>query len=143
MTKSFDDEFITIANDMGIALYTRFDLKEASLFLRTTGKELQNLILHGQLNYIKSNQIEFFGYQLIEYLINQTTNNNITNNSQNNTIPKTDRIIRIKELIDMVGLSRTTIWRMEGYGSFPKRVSLGTNSVGWKLSEINEWLSNK
>jgi prophage regulatory protein len=43
----------------------------------------------------------------------------------------------------MIGLSRTTIWRMENYGSFPKRVSLGANSVGWKLNEINEWLKNK
>jgi hypothetical protein len=55
MTKSFDDEFITIANDMGIALYTRFELKEASLFLRTT-----------ETNY----KISFFTVKLIT--LNQT-----------------------------------------------------------------------
>ncbi len=138
MNKSFSDEFIAIANDMGIALYTRFDLKEASLFLRITEKDLQDLITRGKINYLKTKDTEFFGHQLVEYLLSQTTSNIVTANTD-----KADRIIRIKKLIDMVGLSRTTIWRMENYGSFPKRVSLGANSVGWKLSEINQWLENK
>ncbi len=30
--KKFDDDFIAIANNMGVSLYGRFDTKEAGLF---------------------------------------------------------------------------------------------------------------
>ena len=138
MSKFFSDNFEQIANDMGIALYTRFTIKDTCLFLRISEEELQSLIQKNKINYVNSSEIAFFGYQLIEYLLSTTTQNII-----NNPTDKVDRIIRIKELTDMVGLSRTTIWRMENYGSFPKRISLGVNSVGLKLNEVNEWLKNK
>ncbi|WP_241086791.1 helix-turn-helix transcriptional regulator [Candidatus Vondammii sp. HM_W22] len=43
----------------------------------------------------------------------------------------------------MAGLSRTTLWRLESKGEFPRRVSLGGNSVGWKLSEIKQWIDER
>jgi len=54
-----------------------------------------------------------------------------------------DRIIRKNELLKIVGLSDPTIWRMEGAGTFPKRIKLGGNSVGWYESEIIEWMEKK
>ena len=110
--------------------------RQYPIFLKTIRCINQNK--SGKINYLKTKNTQFFSHQLVEYLLSQTTSNIVTANTD-----KADRIIRIKELIDMVGLSRTTIWRMENYGSFPKRVSLGANSVGWKLSEINQWLENK
>lgn len=53
-----------------------------------------------------------------------------------------DRIIRKPELLRIVGVSHPTIWRMEKAGKFPKRISLGKNSVGWLESEIKQWLEN-
>lgn len=50
-------------------------------------------------------------------------------------------IIRSKELQRLIGLSRTTIWRMERKGLFPSRIRLGPNTVGWIEDEIAEWLS--
>ncbi len=43
----------------------------------------------------------------------------------------------------MTGLSRTTLWRMENKGEFPRRVSLGENSVGWRLSEVENWMRER
>jgi len=54
-----------------------------------------------------------------------------------------ERIVRTKELLELTGLSRTTIWRMEKAGTFPKRVSLGEVSVGWRWSEVNEWMKER
>ncbi|HOL51485.1 MAG TPA: AlpA family transcriptional regulator [Bacillota bacterium] len=54
-----------------------------------------------------------------------------------------DRIIRKKELLKTIGLSGVTIWRMERAGTFPKRIKLGGNSVGWYESEIIEWMEKK
>lgn len=40
-----------------------------------------------------------------------------------------------------VGLSKARIYQLERAGSFPARVELGPNSVGWVESEVDEWLS--
>jgi len=54
-----------------------------------------------------------------------------------------ERIIRKPELLNMIGLSDPTVWRMEKDGKFPKRLRLGGNSCGWLESEINGWLAER
>ncbi len=53
------------------------------------------------------------------------------------------RIIRKPELFSKIGLSDGTILRLEKQGNFPRRITLGRNSVGWLDSEVNEWLAKK
>ena len=53
------------------------------------------------------------------------------------------RILRIKDVSDYTGLSRTTIWRREKNNEFPKRVSLGVSAVGWYEHEVEEWLNSR
>lgn len=53
------------------------------------------------------------------------------------------RIIRKPELFMKIGLSDATIWRMEKKGKFPRRITLGRNSVGWLSGEIDNWLDKK
>ncbi|MBI1912930.1 MAG: AlpA family phage regulatory protein [Deltaproteobacteria bacterium] len=53
------------------------------------------------------------------------------------------KIIRKKELLNMLGLSDPTVWRMENAGKFPKRLRLGGNSCGWLLSEIDDWIASR
>jgi prophage regulatory protein len=52
-----------------------------------------------------------------------------------------DRYLREPEVQQLTGLSRTTRWRLERSDKFPKRRQLSDNAVGWRLSEISEWLS--
>lgn len=56
-----------------------------------------------------------------------------------------ERIIRESERLAITGISRTTCWEMEKKGQFPKRRKLTPNgsSVGWFLSEINEWIQSR
>lgn len=49
-------------------------------------------------------------------------------------------IIRLAEVRARVGLSRSEIYRREALGEFPKRVKLGVRSVGWVLSEVQEFI---
>lgn len=53
------------------------------------------------------------------------------------------RVMRKPEVIGKIGLSDPTIWRMEKRGAFPKRITLGGNSVGWFSNEIDDWLAKK
>lgn len=54
-----------------------------------------------------------------------------------------NRFIRFKELIGVVGLSRSTIWRLERRKQFPARRKLSDNSVGWFQNEIEDWMKSK
>lgn len=58
-------------------------------------------------------------------------------------IKTTQRIIRKPELLNMMGLSDPTIYRMEKAGKFPQRIRLGGNSCGWLQSEVDAWISEK
>lgn len=142
------ENFEAIANDMGISLHQRFSVNEASLFLRCPEADVKTLFRSGKLNGIKmtTNNFQFFGYQLLEYILGQSTDHKamssspIMSNSPNGGV---DRIIRAKEVQDLTGLSRTTLWRFENKGEFPRRVSLGASNVGWKLSEVQRWISER
>ena len=51
-----------------------------------------------------------------------------------------DRFLREPECKRITGLSRTTRWRLERAGQFPKRRQISANVVAWLESEIDEWL---
>ncbi len=142
MDQDFPENFKDIADSMGIALYQKFSLNEASLFFRCSEADVKKLIADRKLNAIKitSTRFQFFGYQLLEYLMAQVTDFKTTASSKK---PEVDRVIRANEVHNITGLSRTTLWRMENKGEFPRRVSLGGNAVGWKLSEVQKWISDR
>ena len=52
----------------------------------------------------------------------------------------TSRFIRLPEVLHLTGLSRSTVYRMEGRGDFPKRRQLGAGSVGWNYGEVIAWM---
>lgn len=153
MSLPFSEEIKNIGDEMGISMYQRFTLNESSLFFRCTEKTVSDLVKKHKINYIQisEKEIQFFGYQLLQYLLKQTTDNASTVTPKpSNKQPKVskpkldvDRIVRAQELHEITGLSRTTIWRLENKGSFPRRLALGANSVGWRLSEVKKWMDTK
>lgn len=53
------------------------------------------------------------------------------------------RLIKIKVVMDMTGLGRSTIYKFMAEGSFPMPVRLSTRSVAWVESEIQNWIQEK
>ncbi|HAS6095336.1 TPA: AlpA family phage regulatory protein [Vibrio vulnificus] len=53
------------------------------------------------------------------------------------------KVIRLKEVMGLTGLSKSSIYRFSNNDDFPKPVSLGARSVGWIESEVTQWLENK
>jgi prophage regulatory protein len=49
------------------------------------------------------------------------------------------RFLRIKDVVARTGLSEMTLWRRQKEGTFPRRVKLGPNTVGWPEDEIEAW----
>ena len=97
-----------------------------------------------EIQYIQVSQteIQLFGYQLLHHLLNNVTGNppQAPAKQSNDT---QDRILRAHEVKQIVGISRSTIWRLERKGQFPARLPLGTGSVGWLKSDIESWVNSR
>jgi prophage regulatory protein len=48
-----------------------------------------------------------------------------------------------KQLVEITGMSRDTIDRLERQGRFPKRVLLSDRKVGWKVEEVVGWRDDR
>ncbi len=59
-----------------------------------------------------------------------------TDQPRNERTRSPTRILRLPEVQDRTGLSRTTIYRWQLAGQFPQAVPLGTRNVGWIESEL-------
>ncbi len=57
--------------------------------------------------------------------------------------PAADRFVGEGECQQLTSLSRTTRWRMERKGTFPKRVKIAPNRIAWRLSEILLWAAEQ
>ena len=54
----------------------------------------------------------------------------------------TERIIRLKTILDRTGLSRSTIYRKIAEGTFPSQVKISIHGAGWHESAINRWIAD-
>lgn len=51
--------------------------------------------------------------------------------------------IRIKDVIEMVGLSRSSIYKYVSEGEFPSPIKLSERSVAWRRGDIDAWVMSK
>ncbi|MGR5165977.1 helix-turn-helix transcriptional regulator [Vibrio astriarenae] len=67
-------------------------------------------------------------------------NNQITTKEH---LPATSRLMRLREVIQVTGLSRSSIYCRINEGKFPPAVSLGERSVAWVEEEVQGWITSK
>lgn len=54
------------------------------------------------------------------------------------------RILRLPQVMDVVGLRRAAIYKLQAEGRFPRRVKItGGRAVGWIEAEIQDWLKQR
>jgi predicted DNA-binding transcriptional regulator AlpA len=53
------------------------------------------------------------------------------------------RALSHKAVLARVPVSRTTLWRMERAGQFPKRIQISPNRVAWLEADIDTWLEQR
>jgi prophage regulatory protein len=53
-----------------------------------------------------------------------------------------DRILRIGTVLQLTGLSRSTLYRKVQRGEFPKQIKLSERCAGWRQSAVNAWMRN-
>lgn len=51
------------------------------------------------------------------------------------------KLVRFPSVRERTGLSRSTIWRLERRGDFPRHRRISPNAVAWVEHEISEWIA--
>jgi len=52
------------------------------------------------------------------------------------------KILRVKEVSELTGLSIPSIYRLQNLGEFPSSVKIGLKAVGWRESDLKQWVLN-
>lgn len=51
--------------------------------------------------------------------------------------------LNVREVINLVGLGRTSIYALMGRRQFPRPIQTGPKSVKWRLQDIEAWMKQK
>ena len=54
-----------------------------------------------------------------------------------------ENVLRLPQVLEICGLSRSSVYSMMKDGSFPKGFRLGTRAVGWRSTDIKQWIDNR
>lgn len=54
-----------------------------------------------------------------------------------------ETILRLPDVLNRTGLSRSTLYRRVDDGTFPAPINLGPRAVGWPESEIQTWIEQR
>ena len=52
-------------------------------------------------------------------------------------------LLRFPAVRARTGLSRSTVWRLERQGSFPRHRRISANAVAWLEEEVSDWIRSK
>jgi predicted DNA-binding transcriptional regulator AlpA len=61
----------------------------------------------------------------------------------NQKIPGTCRLMRIREVLTLCGLSRATLYREIKLHGFPAPIKLSARSVGWLQDDVVHWIESR
>ncbi|WP_416311138.1 helix-turn-helix transcriptional regulator [Pseudomonas sp. W03] len=53
-----------------------------------------------------------------------------------------ERYLREEQVLECTTLSHATMWREIKAGRFPRQIRLSPGRVGWKASEISQWMND-
>ena len=54
-----------------------------------------------------------------------------------------ERLLRAKEVAGLIGVSRSTLYRMVAAGQFPQPIRIGPRASRWRMSEVQEWMASR
>ena len=54
-----------------------------------------------------------------------------------------EKILKLKEVTNIVGLSRSSVYTLVQRGDFPQPIKISVRSSGWLRSEIDQWIERR
>ena len=53
------------------------------------------------------------------------------------------RFVRLPEVLNLVGVTRSTLYRWMDEGTFPKQIHLGPRTIVWNEREVVQWMEDR
>lgn len=53
------------------------------------------------------------------------------------------KILKLPKVIEITGLSKSTIYFLISQGEFPSQIKLSKRASGWLESDVNNWIESK
>ena len=53
------------------------------------------------------------------------------------------RSLRLPEVLNLVGVTRSTLYRWMEAETFPRQISVGANTVVWVESDVTKWMQDQ
>lgn len=53
------------------------------------------------------------------------------------------RLLRLRQVMSITGLARSTVYKYCSENNFPKPIQLGKRNVAWVESEVQKWIEHK
>ena len=66
-----------------------------------------------------------------------------TSEASNASVAQAPAFFRLPSVVHMTGLGRSTIYRQIAQRKFPAAVKLGDRAVGWRRTDIEDWMSTR
>ena len=54
-----------------------------------------------------------------------------------------EKFLRIKDVMEMTGVSKSFIWNQISLGNFPKQIVITPKMSVWREAEIQEWMQQQ
>lgn len=68
----------------------------------------------------------------------------MSNSTTNTQAPAHDRrLLRLPEVRQKVGLSRSAIYKLISEGQFPRQVAIGPRTVAWVQEDLERWIEGR
>ena len=56
---------------------------------------------------------------------------------------RSERLLRLPQVLALVGVGRSTLYAMVSRGDFPAQVRIGRRSVGWRRWQVYDWIRSR
>ena len=63
--------------------------------------------------------------------------------SEQSSNHSTDRLMRLPEVMQTIGRSRTSIYYDVKAGRFPEPLQIGRRAIAWRETDIQNWIDSK
>ena len=58
-------------------------------------------------------------------------------------MPEHNKLYRLKQVLELTGLSRSSLYSLIKTGKFPEQINIGLRAVAWRARDVIDWIDSR
>ena len=58
-------------------------------------------------------------------------------------MPQHTKLYRLKQVLELTGLSRSSLYSLIKTGQFPEQINIGLRAVAWRAGDVIDWIDSR